>query len=54
MLDIFSALEYTSIKPQEVEVGNPIISSGAKLNGNWKDLFFKGKLSGQAEMSRRW
>jgi len=51
MLDIFSAFEYSPIKPQEVEVGNPIKSSGAKLNGNKKDLFFKEKLSGKAEIS---
>jgi hypothetical protein len=51
MLDILFACEYGEIEPQEVEVGNPIISSESKLNGNWKDHFFKGKLSGIAEMS---
>ena len=51
MLDIFCAFEYCAIELQEVEVGNPIISSESKLNGNWKDHFFKGKLSGIAEMS---
>jgi hypothetical protein len=51
MLDILSAFEYGDIEPQEVEVGNPIRSPEAKLNGNWKDHFFKGKLSGRPEMS---
>ena len=54
MLDILFAFEYGEIEPQEVEVGNPRKSSEAKLNGNWKDRVFKGKLSGEAEMSQKW
>ena len=53
-LDIVSAFAYSGTKPQEVEVGNPRKSSEAKLNGNWKDRVFKGKLSGKAEMSQKW